>query len=334
MKSSLNAAVIGLGIGERHIIGYESDPRCKVVKICDINNSKLIEVGHRYPHCALTENAEEIFQDPEIDVLSIASYDSDHAAYVLAAIYAGKHVFVEKPLCLFDEEFTKIKIALKENPNIHLSSNFVLRKSPQFRHLKSRIRSGNLGELYYLEGDYNYGRLQKLTEGWRGQIPYYSVVHGGAIHMIDLLLWLNENIIVDVIAVGNKISTVGTQFKQLDLVSALLRFENGSTAKVSANFGSVCPHHHLLSVYGTRGSFLHNYQGGVYYSSRDAKQELENINLKFETQAKGDVQRSFVSQILDGVRPDVSERDVLNAMAVSLAIERSLRSNSWETVNY
>ena len=47
-----------------------------------------------------------------------------------------------------------------------------------------------MGRLYYLEGDYAYGRLPKILSGWRAEIPIYSVVHGGAIHIIDLLLWL------------------------------------------------------------------------------------------------------------------------------------------------
>jgi predicted dehydrogenase len=304
------------------------------VKLCDINKLKLLEVGSRYPHCKLTTNAIEILEDPDIDIVSIASFDNDHASYVLAAIAAGKHIFVEKPLCLLDEEYTQIKIALEKKTSIQLSSNLVLRKSPQFNLVKNKIRSGSMGKLFYLEGDYNYGRLHKLTEGWRGQIPFYSVVHGGAIHMIDLILWLSEGKVVDVIALANQISSAGTQYKYPDMVTALLRFEDGFTAKVSANFGSVCPHHHMLAVYGTKGSFVHNYQGGVFYDSRDPKASVQKINLQFETYSKGDLQRSFVSQILDGTCAEVSISDVMNTMAVSLAVERSLNSQKWDNVLY
>ena len=54
--------------------------------------------------------------------------------------------------------------------------------------MRELIAAGELGELFHLEGDYDYGRRHKLTDGWRGRIPYYSVVLGGAIHMVDLLL--------------------------------------------------------------------------------------------------------------------------------------------------
>jgi len=63
-----------------------------------------------------------------------------------------------------------------------------------------------MGELFYLEGDYNYGRLHKFTTGWRGEIPFYSVTYGGAIHLIDLLIWLSEGKVSEVIATGNKIA--------------------------------------------------------------------------------------------------------------------------------
>ena len=330
----LKAAVIGLGVGERHISSYQSDPRCQVVALCDINVHRLHEIGAKYPTCRLTTNAEDVLADPEIDLVSIASYDTDHCAQVLSAIAAGKHIFVEKPLCLHDEEFERIDTALLQHPEIQLSSNLVLRRAPQFRQVKSRIDSGELGRIFYLEGDYNYGRIHKITEGWRGETPFYSVTHGGAIHLIDLILWLSKGHVVEVMAVGNQISTSGTQFQFPDMVTALLRFEDGMTAKVSANYGCVCPHHHGLAVYGSKGSFVHNYQGGTYYQSRDPRNGVEKTNLAYDKEAKGEVQRAFVSHILDGTNQEITMSDVLNAMAISLAVERSLQSRAWESVRY
>ena len=330
----LKAAVIGLGVGERHISSYQSDPRCQVVALCDINEQRLHEVGAKYPNCRLTTSAEDVLADPEINVVSIASYDTDHCNQVLSAIAAGKHIFVEKPLCLHDEEYEQIDTALLRHPEVQLSSNLVLRRSPQFRQVKARIVSGKFGRLFYLEGDYNYGRIHKITEGWRGKTAFYSVSHGGAIHLVDLILWLSEGHVVEVMAVGNQIASAGTQFQFPDMVTALLRFEDGMTAKVSANYGCVCPHHHALAVYGSKGSFIHNYQGGAFYQSRDSKHGVEKTNLAYDKEAKGEVQRAFISQILDGMSPEISLADVMNAMAVSLAIERSLRSAVWEPVRY
>ncbi len=334
MKNELNAAIIGLGVGERHISAYELDKRCKVTKLCDFNEEKLFQIGKKYPKYKLTTNPNEVLDDPEVDIVSVASYDNYHAEQVIKAVKSGKHVFVEKPLCLYYEELVSIVEALSNNPKVKLSSNFVLRKSPQFISVKQEIDSKKFGTLYYLEADYNYGRLHKLTNGWRGEIPFYSVCHGGAIHMVDLIKWLSGKTIKKVMAIGNKITTKNTIFRYPDMVTSLLKFNDDLIAKVTANFGSVCPHHHQLSVYGTKATFIHNYQGGAYYKSRDSDVNEDKLNLQFQNLKKIEVQKSFISSILDGTKPEVTSQEVLDVMAISLAIEKSLNSNNWESVKY
>jgi predicted dehydrogenase len=332
--TELRAAVIGLGVGERHVLGYEADPRCKVVALCDFDENRLSEVGSRYPRCRVTTDSKDILMDPAINVVSIASYDSYHCDQVVSALQNGKHVFVEKPLCLTEDELSRIVAALAGNPSLHLSSNLVLRRSPQFVEIKRRIERGQMGAIYHMEGEYNYGRIEKITNGWRGRQSYYSVMHGGGIHLIDLMLWLSADIVTDVVAISNGLSTENTQFQYDDMVTALLRFKSGMTAKVAANFGCVVPHHHGVSVHGTKASFIHGIDGGKYYSDRDPAVPPEAFSLQYLTSEKTQVQRSFVAQILDAARAEVSVMDVLGVMAVSLAIERSLKSGAWEQVAY
>ena len=103
----LNAAVIGLGVGEKHIYGYQSISRCRVTHLCDYNNEKLKEIGRKYPNCILTTLPEKILENSDVDVVSVASYDNYHYEQIILALQHGKHVFVEKPLCLFQDELTK-----------------------------------------------------------------------------------------------------------------------------------------------------------------------------------------------------------------------------------
>lgn len=330
----LRAAVIGLGVGERHIAGYESDPRCKVVSLCDIDPAKLEAVGRRYPQCSLTNDPTMVLSDPEVDVVSIASYDNAHHGQILCAINNGKHVFVEKPLCQFRDEFEEIAQSLSENPQIRLSSNLILRRTPRFSSLREKLARGQLGELYYVEGSYNYGRLSKITSGWRAEIPYYSVVQGGAIHLIDLILWLSKGVVDEVHAFGNKISSADTEFRSPDLVAALLRFRGGKVAKITANFGSVTPHSHELKIFGTKGSFIHGLTGAAYFWSRDPSMPPEPVLDAYPGVQKGDMLPSFVRHILDGSAPDVSAQEVFDAMAVALAIDESLSNKAPAHVQY
>jgi predicted dehydrogenase len=330
----LNAAIIGLGVGERHIEGYEADPRCRVTTLCDIDPQKLQEVSDRHPGLTLTLDPQTVLQDPNVDIVSIASYDNAHHEQVVTALEQGKHVFVEKPLCLFPEEFQSIATALAAHSHLQLSSNLILRRTPRFIGLREQIQRGDLGQIYYLEGDYDYGRLHKILTGWRGEIPFYSVVHGGAIHLIDLLLWLTAKTIDHVFAWGNKIATAETPFRHLDCVAALLKFRDGTLAKVTANFASVTPHHHKLCVYGTAGSFVQSHPGATYLNSRDPSQPPIPVTDAYPGTAKGDMLPAFVRSILDGTVPDVKTAEVLTAMAVSLAIEASLASGQPESVDY
>lgn len=323
-SNSLRAGVIGLGVGEQHIYGYQADPRCRVVSLCDMDEKKLEEVSKRHPGIGVTTSAEEVLSNDAIDVVSIASYDTDHRDQIISAIQHGKHVFVEKPVCLTRNELNEIFEALCRHPGLRLSSNLILRRSPRLAELHRRVTAGNLGEIYYMEGDYDYGRVHKLTKGWRSTSPGYSVVHGGAIHLIDLLIWLTGEKVVEVFAYGNQISTRSSSFTGDDLVVALLKFESGKVGKVSANFGSVTPHHHNVALYGTRGTFVQNHVGAAYFSSREPGTTSERAIDDYPGVNKSVLLSGFVASILDGSKPEVSPNEVFRAMDVSLAIVESL----------
>ena len=184
----LRVGVIGLGVGAQHILAYAAHSSCEVVSLCDIDADKRKQFAAKYPNMLVTDDAMQLLCDPTIDVVSIATYDDVHAQQIIAAFENEKHVFVEKPLCLHAREVVAIRQALQQRPHLKLGSNLILRRSPRFERIKQMIEAGEFGELYHVQGEYNYGRLEKITEGWRGSIPYYSVVLGGAVHLIDQLL--------------------------------------------------------------------------------------------------------------------------------------------------
>ena len=320
----IRAGIIGLGVGEKHIDGYRLHPACEVVALCDFDAQKLDACRVRYPGLKATTDATAILTDPAIDVVSIASYDNYHHEQVLLALQNGKHVFVEKPLCLHEEHAAEIRQALVERPDLKLSSNLILRLSSRFRAVKDLILEGRFGELYYLESDYNYGRLQKITEGWRGAIDFYSVVYGGGVHVVDLLRWLTGERIVEVSSYGNRVAARGSQFRRDDFVVSLLKFESGKIGKISANFGCVFPHFHTLAVYGTKATFINDLECGRLIESRDPAQKPSAITAEYPGTRKGDLIHSFVDSIVHGTNAAVTADEVFETMNVCFAIEKSL----------
>jgi predicted dehydrogenase len=334
MKYKLNVGVIGLGVGAKHAHALYLNKNVKLVSLCDFDNKKINLYKKKYKNCNFTNNSDDIFKNPNIDIVSIASYDNFHAKHILQAIKYNKHFFVEKPFCLNIDELKKICSSLKKNKKISFSSNLLLRNNPSFIDLKKKIKTKVTGNIYYCEGDYNYGRINKILYGWRGKIPFYSVILGGAIHLIDLIIWLSNKKVRYVIAEGNKISTKNTKFKNYDLVSALLKFEDGMISKVTSNFASVTPHHHILSVYGTKSTFFYNNKEIKFYESRDDL-NLKKKKSKFSNKKKSEILNSFIDSVYH--QKDlkiVHENEIINLMSVCFAIEKSLKSKKWEKVKY
>ena len=330
----LRVGIIGLGVGEAHIAGYESHPACLVTALCDFSKQKLSAAAKKYPGKRLTAKAADILKDPAIDVVSIASYDNFHHGQIVEAIRRGKHVFVEKPMCLNPKEGISIRKALEAHKKVKISSNLILRMSPRFQKLREWVRAGKFGKIYYSEGDYNYGRIHKITEGWRGRIPYYSVICGGGVHMIDLLLWIRGGTVKSVSASGTSIATRGTAFRYSDCVAALLNFTDGSIAKITSNYSCVFPHHHLLSMYGTKATFVNHYGSGKLFFSRDQDKAPEDVVQAYLGPKKGDMIPSYVRSILGQGEAQVSKEDIFKVLSVCFAIDEAAARKSTVIVRY
>ena len=294
----LRAGIIGLGVGEAHIAGYESHPSCEVTHLCYFSEEKMAEAQRKYPGRTIVKDAGAVLENPAIDIVSIASYDNFHHEQIIQAIRNGKHVFVEKPLCLFEKEAVEIRALLREHPEVRLSSNLILRSSPRFRRLKEMISAGEFGQLFSIEGSYLYGRLHKITEGWRGSIDYYSVVLGGAVHILDLLMWLTGDRVEEVKAYGNRIASEGSQFRHDDFTEAILKFKSGMIGRVTSNYGCVFPHFHELSIFGKKATFINARQEGKFYTSSDPNVEPRLLTEAYPGVKKGDLIHNFVESIL------------------------------------
>ena len=328
----LKAGIIGLGVGEAHIEGYRRHKGCEVVALCDFSPDKLTYAKNKYPDLYVTDNAEEIINDPAIDVISIASFDNYHHRQIMSALTKDKHLFVEKPLCQKPEEAYDIRRMLTQKPYLKISSNLILRKYPRFINLKEKITNSELGKLYHVEGDYNYGRLEKITEGWRGKIDYYSVTLGGGIHIIDLISWLTGDRITEVAACGNNISSRDSQFKYPDMVSCVLKFKSGITGKMAVNFGCVHPHFHNLSVYGTKTTFIYSINSGSYWTSRDPRIPPVTDKCAYPGAQKDALIYNFIDSILGNTLPEITPEEIFYDLAVCFAIEKSVQTNSFVKV--
>lgn len=332
----LRVGIIGLGVGEQHVRAYLKHPGCRVATICDISEEKRKYAKREFPGISLTDSDQTLISDPAIDVVSIASFDNDHAQQVIHALERGKHVFVEKPLCQTMEELHEIKTVWESKKDIplYLGCNLILREAPHYRWLREQIRNGTFGTIYAIDAEYLYGRLQKITDGWRNAVDNYSVMEGGGIHMIDLMLWLTNQKPVQVNSAGNRICTDGTKFRYNDFVTSIMEFDSGMIGRITANFGCVHRHQHVLRIYGTKATFLYDDAGARLYTSRDPEDPGQKINLSPLPGSKGDLIPGFISAIL--TEKDITDETqiIFDGICISNACDFAIKTQKRELIEY
>jgi predicted dehydrogenase len=329
----IGAGVIGLGVGRQHARAYAALDRCRVVTVCDRDEARAREVAGEVGAGGIATDYRELLADARIQIVSIASQDDDHFEQTLAALRAGKHVFVEKPLCRSHEDALELKTQWLESGR-QLASNLVLRSAPLYGWLREAITSGRLGVVYAFDGDYLYGRIHKITEGWRKDVTDYSVMQGGGIHLVDLMLWLTGQRPESVMAVGTNLATQGTAFRYHDFVAATFQFPSGLVGRVTANFGCVQRHQHVVRVFGTKGTFIYDDAGARLHESRDPECPALTVDHAALPASKGDLIPAFVDAVLAGAAPVMSGQHEFDVVSACLAADRAVAAKQVERVNY
>jgi predicted dehydrogenase len=290
--------------------------------VYDLDPSRSARLIQELGKGKVAASFDTILQDKQTSIISIASFDDAHYAQTLACLAAQKHVFCEKPLCRTLAEAKEIKAALLASGR-HLRSNLVLRAAPLFVWLREAIRSGELGTIYAFDGDYLYGRLQKITEGWRSGVTDYSVMLGGGVHLVDLMLWLTGERPRSVTAVGNAISTQGSSFRYDDFTAATYLCDSGLVGRITANFGCVHRHQHVVRVFGTKGTFLLDDQGPRLHKSRGEHDEPIRLNFSPVPATKGELIAPFIEAILQGKTNTQDAQHELDVIGVCVAADQA-----------
>ena len=212
----------------------------------------------------------------------------------------------------------------------------VLRTCPLFYKVRNCILTNDMGSIYHIEADYLWGRKTKLISGWRSEAKFYSIIHGAAVHMVDLVLWLTGKKPKTVQAIGSRIVADGTSQKSNDFAILLLEYDNQMTVKVTAHGGCVHPHFHSLKVFGKKKTFNHDASGHF-----GLIQVIHQMNLKWrkrlilnKTLRKESIE-SFINSILNfNDYPLVSNQDVFDVMNICLSAELAMKTGNKQKIEY
>jgi len=146
----LRVAVAGLGYwGPNLVRNLFELAETEIVRICDLDESALAKVARRYPSLAVTTRYEDLLEADEVDAILIATPVSTHHPLASAALEAGKHVFVEKPLAASSAQGLEL-IRLAERNKLVLMPGHTFLYSPPVNTIRTMIESGELGEIYFV----------------------------------------------------------------------------------------------------------------------------------------------------------------------------------------
>jgi UDP-N-acetylglucosamine 3-dehydrogenase len=217
----LRVAVIGLGwFGEIHCDAILIVPNLELAGLCTRTPERLKALAQKYEVPKATRDYRELLADPDIDAVSIVTMWDQHAEPAVAALEAGKHVFLEKPIASTIEDAHRIIAASKQARGI-LQIGHICRFNPRYRMAKKAIAAGAIGRIVAMSSRRN------IPAAWTPEIlNKIGPIVGDAIHDTDLMLWFTGDRIVS--AYAQTVSVRGLRYP--DIGQTMYRFAGGATA--------------------------------------------------------------------------------------------------------
>ncbi len=221
--SPIRIAVVGLGYWGPNLARVVAAlPSAQLAALCDANRAALADVGARYPGVPQIQSFNEVLADRSIDAVALATPVSTHHPLASAALAAGKHVFVEKPLAESISSAQSL-VECARRAGLVLMPGHTFLYSPPVVKIKELIDSGELGEVYFIATSrVNLGLHQ----------PDVSVVWDLAPHDFSILrYWLGESP-TEVAAFSRACLVPGTP----DVAFINLRYGTGTIAHVELSW--------------------------------------------------------------------------------------------------
>lgn len=323
----MNIGVVGLGYWgpniARNMARVGSLTWC-----CDLSQENRDRFAAQYPQTRFTADLDELLADPEVDAVAVATSVPTHHPVGLAALAAGKHVFIEKPLAASVEQAREL-VEAAESSGRTLMVGHLLLFHPGLRAVKELISSGQLGKVYYL-----YGNRQNLGKVRADENALWSL---GA-HDVAVLLDLVGERPLEAWARGECYVRPGVE----DVVFGYLKFPSGVIAHLHLSW--LDPHKmRRLTVVGSEKMAVFDdmetdrkltiYDKGVTPLRTDSYGE--NVGIRYGGISIPAIPTSeplriecqeFVDAITEGRTPIASGRDGLAVVEVLDAMQRSLEA--------
>ena len=248
---TLRYAIVGYGSAAKtiHLPLLAFEPRLKLHAIVARKPETREEASNKHKNVITYASTDEMLRDDAIDLVIITTPHESHAPISIQSLEAGKNVVTDKPMCLTLAEYDAMQAAQEKSGKL-LTVFHNARLSGDFLTLQSIVESGRLGELKWLEVNWNRHGLSKRS-AWRND----ATAHGG--RLIDLGVHLFDQILQvfpeRVTSVYSRINRDWPDAKVESACTLVIGFETGRTAIVDV--GSMTripkPKYHAIGTNGT-----------------------------------------------------------------------------------
>jgi predicted dehydrogenase len=248
VSGMIKAAIVGLGWWGRTIHReLASSNVIRLVLGVDINEQACAAAAAE--GLATTASFEEALARADIGAVILCSPHKHHAAQIVAAAKAGKHVFCEKPLCTGAREMEAVAQAVTA-ARVQLGIGHERRFEPGIIDLRQRLAVGEFGTALGMEGNFSQDKFLALApDNWRLSAKDAPVgpLSATGIHLMDLSIAL----LGKPVEVWARLATRGSSFANGDTLSVMLAFESGATAQLTAILAT--PFIGRVAVFGSQG---------------------------------------------------------------------------------
>ncbi len=254
----IRLGIIGMGNIGKHHAGYLLEgkaARCELVAVTSTSPGKL--AGYGKQGLRVFDSADAMIRSPELDAVIVATPHFQHTSLGLAALAAGKHLMVEKPISAHKADAERLIAAAKKHPKLVFAGMFQLRTEPRYQKIQKLIKDGQLGELvrvswiitdwYRTEAYYQSGGWRATWKGEGG-----GVLLNQCLHNLDVLQWL-----CGMPARVRSFAQLGRyhDIEVEDNVSAYLEWAGGATGVFITSSGEA-PGTNRFELAGTRGKVV------------------------------------------------------------------------------
>jgi predicted dehydrogenase len=328
-----NVGIIGYGwASEAHIEAINATSLGQVIAVWSSRKLDPDQLSQKHgSRITCYTDIDKMLADPDIHVVSICSYPSQHTGQAIAAAKAGKHLIIEKPLALSWEDCLAIESAVKE-AGVKTCVCFECRFSSQIVTIKSMIDKGLLGQIHYAEVDYYHG-----VGPWYGQYRWNTKKDAGGssllsagCHALDAMLFF----------MGNEVETLSsysTTSENKDFAVyeyptssvTIMKFADGRIGKVASIIDCLQPYYFHIHLIGSEGSLLDN----KFYSAQlGGLNKAKWSELSMDMLDSGDVSdhpyqtqfEAFLQAINEGREmPRTSLADAMHAHRIIFEADRS-----------